>query len=75
MGTCLCKEQQSETDTTVGTHNGTTVHSISGHVSANDYQDCYVAASSSASCQRFPSSHSVDRLILDTLNEIRTLVE
>ena len=75
MGTCLCKEQQSETDSTVSTHNGTTVRSVSAHVSANDCQDGYVAASSSGRCQQFVSSYVVDRLILDTLNLIRTFVE
>jgi hypothetical protein len=75
MGTCLCKEQQSETDTTTGTHNGTTVHSVSAHVPANDCLDCYVAASSSGSCQKLPSSSTVDRLILDTLSVIGTLIE
>jgi hypothetical protein len=75
MGTCLCKEQQSETDTTIGAHNGTTVHSVSDHVPANDCLDCYDAAASSDSCQKFPSSSAVDRLILDTLKVIGTLVE
>lgn len=75
MGTCLCKEQQSETDITTGTHNGATVHSISDHVPANECLDCYVAASSSGPCQKFPSSSAVDDMILDTLSAIGTLVE
>jgi hypothetical protein len=75
MGTCLCKEQQSEGDATTGTHNGTTVHSVSDHVPSNDCLDCYVAASSSGPCQKFPTSSVVDRLILDTLSVIGTLVE
>lgn len=75
MGTCVCKEQPSETESTVSTHNGTTVHTISAHVSANDCQDGYVAASSSGRSQQFASSYVVDRLILDTLNLIRTFVE
>lgn len=75
MGTCVCKEQQSETDSNVSAHNGAAVRSVSAHVPANDYQDGYVAASSSGRCQQFPSSYVVDRLILDTLNLIRTFVE
>lgn len=75
MGTCLCKEQQSETESTVNTHNGTNVHSISANMPANDCQDGYVAASSSGRSQSFSSSYVVDRLILDTLNLIRTFVE
>lgn len=75
MGTCLCKEQPSETDIITGTHNGTTVHSISAHVPANDCLDCYVAASSSGPCQKLPSYSTVDRLILDTLSIIGTLIE
>jgi len=75
MGTCVCKEQQSETESTGSTHNGTTVRSVSAHVPANDCQDGYVATSSSGRSQQFASSYVVDRLILDTLNLIRTFVE
>jgi hypothetical protein len=75
MGKCLCKEQQSDTDMTSGTHNGSTVHSISSHVPANDYLDCSFPASSSGPCQKLPSSSTVDRLILDTLSIIGTLIE
>lgn len=75
MGTCLCKEQQSESDNNAGVHNSSTVHSVSAQLQAGDCLDCYVAASSSGSCQKLPSSSTVDRLILETLNVIGTLVE
>ena len=75
MGTCLCREQQSEEDNNTGIHNGSTVHSISAQLQTGDCLDCYVAASSSGSCQKLPSSSTVDCLILETLNVIGTLVE
>nr|CAD7402455.1 unnamed protein product [Timema poppensis] len=68
MGTCLCKEQSSETDedSNVGSQNAPTVQSISAQVPAFEYESPTTASSTCA---------TVDRLILETLGIIGSLVE
>nr|CAD7424954.1 unnamed protein product [Timema monikensis] len=76
MGTCLCKEQSSETDedSNVGSQNGPTVQTISAQVPAFEYES-HTTASSSNFCNKFPACATVDRLILETLGIIGSLVE
>ncbi|XP_066996878.2 RING finger and SPRY domain-containing protein 1 [Anabrus simplex] len=72
MGMCMCKEQGSDTNET--NDNGSvyrpSVRSGSGHVSAVDCADCYLSGTASG-----PSSATVDRLVLETLSVIGSLVE
>ncbi|XP_063232798.1 RING finger and SPRY domain-containing protein 1-like [Bacillus rossius redtenbacheri] len=76
MGSCLCKENNLETDEddSLGYRNGPAVHSISARVSAEDCE-CHLNPSTCNQCEKFPACETIDRLVLETLNVIGSLVE
>ncbi|XP_049812745.1 RING finger and SPRY domain-containing protein 1-like [Schistocerca nitens] len=73
MGSCLCKDQDSRTEER--TQNGSAVQSATVHIPAGDCRECHTSEENCGFSQRFRSSATVDRLVLETLSVIGSMVE
>lgn len=73
MGSCLCKDQDSRTEER--TQNGSAVQSAPVHIPAGECRECHTSEENCGFSQRFRSSATVDRLVLETLSVIGSMVE
>lgn len=73
MGSCLCKKSTG-TDGHVGAPNET-VSAARGLVTSTDDFESYLPARSGSMRWKFPASTTVDKLVLETLSVVSSLVE